>query len=451
MGMPSSGSRDNAARETLAKLQSLIAKKEYEVAAMRVEVKAKEEDLKEAMGRLDELTEELIELREVCSAIGLQTGTGAFEQGSSPEPLRAALSTENAASDPQMGEDVREHASNGESLGAGPSTDHAANDPEMGKARSEQGSSPKPPDAALRTDSAPSRSPWQATSASDRLALGPLGGERGGARSHLEDDSGDDDLIPPDDPGKETPKRNGGDESRERLDMEGDGWAQGHAQGTHAGARTFILPGIVDNPSSGDEEHEHEAHPMFTDAGLGIPTSTRASRAEAESLQAFVSNIDFSVGEDQLQRLFCTCGDVMRAKLLTDRETGKSRGKAFVTFAANEGVEEALKLEGQVHWGRKLYVSRVGDAYKDKSRQCFLDRMAERQRKHQEYLERKASSEQKYKEYIERQARRESKQQEFEARQQARVEREMARSQRQQEAIWRKHDAGMYHKVWVKG
>lgn len=72
----------------------------------------------------------------------------------------------------------------------------------------------------------------------------------------------------------------------------------------------------------------------------------------------YVGNLPYSMGSQELQGLFETFGAVKSAQVLSDRETGRSRGFGFVEMD-NDG--EALKaiesLDGQDHAGRRLTVN----------------------------------------------------------------------------------------------
>ena len=50
----------------------------------------------------------------------------------------------------------------------------------------------------------------------------------------------------------------------------------------------------------------------------------------------FVGNLDFHVVEDELRQLFAQFGQVDRVSVMTDRDTGRSRGFAFVEMTNNE-------------------------------------------------------------------------------------------------------------------
>jgi heterogeneous nuclear ribonucleoprotein A1/A3 len=71
----------------------------------------------------------------------------------------------------------------------------------------------------------------------------------------------------------------------------------------------------------------------------------------------YVGNLPFSVSEADIEQTFSTCGDIEHVKLITDRDTGRSRGFAFVTFSTQEGADQALSKHGEEMQGRKIVVS----------------------------------------------------------------------------------------------
>ena len=80
----------------------------------------------------------------------------------------------------------------------------------------------------------------------------------------------------------------------------------------------------------------------------------------------YVGNLAFHTTEDTLQRAFSACGDVTETKLVLDRETGRSRGFAFVSMATEEGARKAIEeLNGADLDGRAL---RVNEAEERKPR-----------------------------------------------------------------------------------
>jgi cold-inducible RNA-binding protein len=72
----------------------------------------------------------------------------------------------------------------------------------------------------------------------------------------------------------------------------------------------------------------------------------------------FVGNLDFNTSEDELRKLFEPHGQVDRITILTDRDTGRSRGFGFVEMTnAEEGDKAIAALNGSQIGGRTLNVN----------------------------------------------------------------------------------------------
>ena len=71
-----------------------------------------------------------------------------------------------------------------------------------------------------------------------------------------------------------------------------------------------------------------------------------------------MGNLDFNTGEDELRQLFEQYGQVDRVAIMTDRDTGRSRGFGFVEMASSEDGEKAIAaLNGSQVGGRTLNVN----------------------------------------------------------------------------------------------
>lgn len=76
------------------------------------------------------------------------------------------------------------------------------------------------------------------------------------------------------------------------------------------------------------------------------------------SKKLFVGGLRWGTTEDTLLDAFSQFGDVEEAKIITDRETGRSRGFGFVTFANDADAEEAIQsLDGTDLDGRTIKVN----------------------------------------------------------------------------------------------
>lgn len=72
----------------------------------------------------------------------------------------------------------------------------------------------------------------------------------------------------------------------------------------------------------------------------------------------FVGNLSYSVTSDQLKELFAAYGQVDSATVITDRDSGRSKGFGFVEFGNDEEANAAIKaLDGAEQDGRKLTVN----------------------------------------------------------------------------------------------
>ena len=72
----------------------------------------------------------------------------------------------------------------------------------------------------------------------------------------------------------------------------------------------------------------------------------------------YVGNLSFNVGDSELQQLFEACGTVMSAKVITDRDTGRSKGFGFVEMDSEEEATAAITaLNGKEVDGRALTVN----------------------------------------------------------------------------------------------
>ena len=84
----------------------------------------------------------------------------------------------------------------------------------------------------------------------------------------------------------------------------------------------------------------------------------------------YIGNLSFNVSEDQLTDHFSAFGNVTSCKIITDRDTGRSKGFAFVEMSTGEEASEAIsQLDGQEFEGRNLRVNEAKPQEKRESPQ----------------------------------------------------------------------------------
>jgi RNA recognition motif-containing protein len=81
----------------------------------------------------------------------------------------------------------------------------------------------------------------------------------------------------------------------------------------------------------------------------------------------YVGNLPFSTTEEELREIFEQHGSTVSVRVITDRETGRSRGFGFVEFAEDGNAEKALQaLDGFDMGGRSLRVNEAQDRDRDR-------------------------------------------------------------------------------------
>ena len=87
-------------------------------------------------------------------------------------------------------------------------------------------------------------------------------------------------------------------------------------------------------------------------------------------MDIYVGNLSYEVEESAIKELFAPHGNVSGVKLLTDRETGRSRGIAFVTMDDFKEAHAAIKaLDGQELSGRPMKVNQARERESNGARQ----------------------------------------------------------------------------------
>jgi RNA recognition motif-containing protein len=76
------------------------------------------------------------------------------------------------------------------------------------------------------------------------------------------------------------------------------------------------------------------------------------------SKKLYVGNLSYSVSSSELEQMFAAYGTVQSAQVITDRDSGRSKGFGFVEMSNDEEAQAAIRaLNGQENQGRPLTVN----------------------------------------------------------------------------------------------
>ncbi|MDH5718403.1 MAG: RNA-binding protein [Spirochaetia bacterium] len=75
-------------------------------------------------------------------------------------------------------------------------------------------------------------------------------------------------------------------------------------------------------------------------------------------MKIYIGNLDYETTNESLQELFAEFGNVESANIITDRNSGKSKGFGFVEMSEkSEGIKAISKLNGKEINGREIKVN----------------------------------------------------------------------------------------------
>lgn len=113
-------------------------------------------------------------------------------------------------------------------------------------------------------------------------------------------------------------------------------------------------PAASGKRKAGDDESQPAKKAKIADDSAA-PSDSAAGPAKT----IFVGRLSWNVDNDWLAQEFAECGEVVSARVQMDRNTGKSRGFAYVTFETEEAAEAALKLNGKEIDGRPVNIDKT--------------------------------------------------------------------------------------------
>ncbi|XP_031999108.1 RNA-binding protein 38 isoform X3 [Hylobates moloch] len=90
---------------------------------------------------------------------------------------------------------------------------------------------------------------------------------------------------------------------------------------------------------------------------LAAPGAMHGSQKDTTFTKIFVGGLPYHTTDASLRKYFEGFGDIEEAVVITDRQTGKSRGYGFVTMADRAAAERACKDPNPIIDGRKANVN----------------------------------------------------------------------------------------------
>ena len=82
-------------------------------------------------------------------------------------------------------------------------------------------------------------------------------------------------------------------------------------------------------------------------------------------MKLYVGNLPWSTGEAELEEMFAAIGAVTSANVITDRDTGRSRGFGFVEMSSDDAKRAIEELNGNEVDGRTIKVNEAEEKRRD--------------------------------------------------------------------------------------
>ncbi len=87
---------------------------------------------------------------------------------------------------------------------------------------------------------------------------------------------------------------------------------------------------------------------------------------EKKMKKLFVGSLSWNTSDQELSEAFSRFGEITEAKVITDRESGRSRGFGFVTFEDASAADAAIaEMNGSTLDGREINVNEAQDKRRD--------------------------------------------------------------------------------------
>ena len=78
-------------------------------------------------------------------------------------------------------------------------------------------------------------------------------------------------------------------------------------------------------------------------------------------MKLYVGNLPWTASEEEVRELFAAVGEIHSVNLITERDTGRSRGFAFVEMSKDDAEKAISELNGRDFGGRPLRINEALD------------------------------------------------------------------------------------------
>ncbi len=92
-----------------------------------------------------------------------------------------------------------------------------------------------------------------------------------------------------------------------------------------------------------------------------VPAFRKGTQRGLMQARLFIGNLSWNVTESNLAQLAAPHGEVLEAKVISDRDTGRSRGFGFMTIETDNVQDTIRALDGQELDGRAIRVNEAED------------------------------------------------------------------------------------------
>lgn len=135
--------------------------------------------------------------------------------------------------------------------------------------------------------------------------------------------------------------------------------------GTSRGFGFVTMSTVEEAEKAVDMLHHFDLDGRLLTVNKAAPRGSRPERAPREigaAYKIYVSNLPWDVDNGRLEQIFSEYGKVLDARIVTDFESGRSRGFGFVTMSTEDELNDAIAaLDGQSLDGRTIRVNVARD------------------------------------------------------------------------------------------